>query len=39
MRIPSDGGDAVKLTDYFAQHARCSRDGKHLVFDAEFEEY
>ena len=36
MRIPSGGGDAVKLTDYFTQHARCSPDGKFLVFDAEF---
>jgi len=36
MRIPSDGGDAIKLTDYFTQHARCSPDGKYLVFDAEF---
>jgi TolB protein len=36
MRIPSGGGDAVKLTDYFTQHARCSPDGEHLVFDAEF---
>jgi len=36
MRIPSDGGDAVKLTNYFAQHARCSPDGRYVVFDAEF---
>jgi Tol biopolymer transport system component len=36
MRIPSDGGDAVKLTNYFTQHTRCSPDGKYLVFDAEF---
>ena len=36
MRIPSDGGDAVKITNYFTQHARCSPDGKYLIFDAEF---
>lgn len=36
MRIPSDGGDAVKLTNYFTQHTKCSPDGKYLVFDAEF---
>ncbi|MHC4205644.1 MAG: TolB family protein [Planctomycetota bacterium] len=35
MKIPSDGGDAIKLTNYFTQHARCSPDGKYLVFDAE----
>jgi len=36
MKVPSDGGDAIKLTDYFTQHARCSPDGKYLVFDAKF---
>ena len=36
MRLPSDGGDAIKITNYFTQHARCSPDGKYLVFDAEF---
>ena len=36
MKIASEGGDATKLTNYFTQHARCSPDGKYLVFDAQF---
>lgn len=36
MRIPSGGGPAVRITDYFTQHTRCSPDGRFLVFDAEF---
>ncbi|UCG28548.1 MAG: PD40 domain-containing protein, partial [Bacteroidales bacterium] len=36
MRIPSSGGNVVRITDYFTQHTRCLPDGEYLVFDAEF---
>ncbi len=35
MKIPSDGGTAVQMTDYFSQHAQWSPDGSSIVFDGE----
>jgi Tol biopolymer transport system component len=36
IRISSNGDHPTRITDYFTQHAKCSPDGKYLVFDAEF---
>jgi len=34
-RIPSEGGSAIQLTNYFSQHAQYSPDGSQIVFDGE----
>jgi len=36
MKIPSEGGTAVQLTDYFSQHAQWSPNGSYIAFDGEF---
>jgi Tol biopolymer transport system component len=35
MKVPSEGGKPIRLTDYFSQHTQWSPDGYYLIFDGE----
>jgi len=35
MKVPSEGGTPIQLTDYFSQHSQWAPDGRYIIFDGE----